>query len=85
MIPDAIRRGIRTLIQALPASAVVAALVAFGVLDATDAGKIASLTVILTGVFSAVQNALEDGNVIPALLKAPASNGAKPVPNDLQD
>jgi hypothetical protein len=49
-----------------------------------------SLTVLaLTVFFTKLKNVLEDANKIPAFLKAPASNGANPVPEvedgDLDD
>lgn len=75
---DAARRGIRTLLDAL------LAVLAAGVVDAyllnLDATQRATLVVALTGVISAVKNALEDRGAIPALLKAPASSGAHPLP-----
>lgn len=76
---DAIRRGIRTFIQAVPAGVIVGALVAFGWLD-PDPKKVGSLTIILTGTFSALMNALEDSGAIPAVLKTAPSSGTDPVP-----
>lgn len=77
---DSLRRGLRTLLDAL------LAVLAAGVVDAyllnLDATQRATLVVALTGVISAVKNGLEDRGAIPALLKAPASSGAHPVPDD---
>lgn len=39
------------------------------------------IVLILTTVVTKFKNYLEDGDKIPALLKAPASDGANPVPN----
>lgn len=75
---DSLRRGLRTLLDAL------LAVLAAGVIDAylvgLDPTQRTALAVALTGVISVVKNALEDRGTIPAVLKAPASDGADPVP-----
>ena len=75
---DAIRRGTRTLIDIAFVQAVVQALIEFGV-DLT-VGQRAAIVTLGTFVVSAAKNALEDSGAIPALLKAPASDGENPVP-----
>lgn len=49
------------------------------VYTATIAGTLGGLVV----TFTKIRNFLEDRGIIPAILKAPASQGANPVPNDL--
>ena len=77
---DSLRRGVRTLLDAL------LALLAAGLIDNflvnLDQTQRASLAVALTGVISVVKNELEDRGTIPALLKSPASDGVNPVPDD---
>lgn len=76
---DSLRRGLRTLLDAL------LAVLAAGVVDAylvdMDPTQRGALAVALTGVISVIKNALEDSGKIPAVLKAPASDGADPVPD----
>ena len=81
---DAPRRGIRSLLWGLLALAgsVPAASTAFD-LSAGDVTKVGAVCAVLTAVVTAVTNALEDADVIPAFLKAPASDGANPVPDDI--
>lgn len=81
---DAPRRGIRSLLWALLAlaAAVPANAAAFG-LPAETVAKIGAVCAVLTAVTTAIVNALEDADVIPAFLKAPASDGANPVPDDI--
>ncbi len=78
-LTDARRRSWRTLFQVI-----AAVLVAEGFdryLDPTDENALV-LVPLLAWVFAYAQNALEDHGVIPALLKAPASSGARPIPAD---
>lgn len=79
---DAPRRGIRTVLQGLLALVlgIPATAAAFGV-DAATAGKIGAVCALVTGVVTVVMNELEDRDIIPALLKAPASDGANPIPD----
>lgn len=76
---DALRRGTRTFLDVAFVTAIVQALVEFGV-DLT-ADQRAILVTLGTYATSAVKNALEDNGTIPALLKAPASEGENPVPD----
>lgn len=85
---DALRRALRTFLWAFLGSiitnGVLSTIQTEGIVDwsvlrkaavsAAAAGVIALLTWIV--------NALEDNGVVPALLKAPPSPGANPVPND---
>ena len=76
---DATRRGIHTLLD------VLLALVTAGLIEAylvdLDSTQQAALVLGLTGAISAIKNGLEDRGAIPALLKAPASDGVDPVPD----
>ncbi len=79
-MPDALRRGLRTLLQGLPPAGMVAAWVAF--VGPLDMQQTAAAMLVLTAVSSAAINALEDAGAIPAFGKAPASDGAHPTPPD---
>lgn len=76
---DSTRRAIRTALQSI-----VGALGA-GVLNlvfkGVNPGWLAVAAVVATTVFTQIQNALEDSGKIPALLKAPASDGVEPLPD----
>jgi len=63
---DGLKRFLRTLFQGSTASAVTAALVAFGAITAAQAAVVGPLLLLLC---SAAQNALEDAGVVPKLLK----------------
>jgi hypothetical protein len=80
---DAIRRGLRTALWGIlaMAGAIPGLAAAFDI----PAGRVAQITGGFTAsiaVLTAIINALEDGGVIPALLKAPASSGEHPMPDD---
>lgn len=75
---DSLRRSIRTLLQAI-LGALGAGLLNV-IFKGIDPAVLAVIGVILTTVITQVQNALEDAGAIPALLKAPASDGDHPVP-----
>jgi hypothetical protein len=80
---DAIRRGLRSFLWGVLAmtGAVPALAAAFDL----PAARVAQITAVFTAtaaVLTAVINAAEDKGVIPALLKAPASSGENPVPDD---
>ncbi|HEX6537490.1 MAG TPA: hypothetical protein VF041_23110 [Gemmatimonadaceae bacterium] len=77
-LPDWLRRAIRTLAQVAVVEAVIQVLLAFGV-PITPVQHTAILG-LATPVVSAIQNALEDKGVVPALGKAPAPDGERPVP-----
>ena len=76
---DATRRAIRTALQSIVGAlgAGVLNLVFTGI----NPGWLAVAAVVLTTVFTQIQNALEDSGTIPALLKAPASDGVDPIPD----
>jgi hypothetical protein len=63
---DAQKRAIRTLIQAI-IGALSAGLLA--VLDIVPGNWVPVLTVVLTTVFTAVQNGLEENGTLPPLMK----------------
>ena len=77
---DSTRRAIRTALQSIVGAlgAGVLNLVFTGI----NPGWRAVAAVVLTTVFTQIQNALEDRGTIPALLKAPASDGAEPIPDN---
>lgn len=79
---DAPRRGIRTLLWAILAlaAAVPTSAAALG-LTAEQTAKVGAICAIATAVTTAVVNTLEDAGHVPALLKAPASDGDQPVPD----
>lgn len=83
---DALRRAIRTFVQAflgsIISSGVLSSVATDGVVDLSGIQKVgaAAFAAGLIALVSWAQNALEDGGAIPALLKAPASSGADPVP-----
>lgn len=77
---DATRRGLRTLLQISTVEAVLQLLKAFGV-DLTD-DQHAAILVVATPLLTAAVNWLEDNTPLPAVLKAPASSGQNPAPND---
>lgn len=66
MLSDAQKRALRTLIQAI-IGALSAGLL--GVLGVLPAEWVPVLTIVLTTVFAAAQNALEDNGTVPAVLK----------------
>lgn len=84
---DALRRAIRTFVQAflgsIISSGVLSSIASDGVVDLSGIQKVgaAALAAGLIALVSWAQNALEDGGQIPALLKAPASDGAEPIPD----
>lgn len=88
---DAIRRGIRTYLDSLIGSFTVLWLSSGigadgtlpGVADLSVIGKL-GLAAVISSVpmaLSIVKNSLEDHGKIPAILKAPASDGVAPVPS----
>lgn len=77
---DALRRAIRTLLQAILGALGAGALnVLFKGLDPEI---LAIIGIVLTTIITQIQNALEDTGAIPAFLKSPASPGVNPVPVD---
>jgi hypothetical protein len=79
-VNDATRRGIRTFLQIGIVEAVLQLLRAFGV-DLTEEQH-AAIIVFATPVLALIVNLLEDNTAFPALLKAPASSGQNPAPDD---
>lgn len=80
---DAIRRGLRTFLWGVVALAGgVPALAAAFDLSASTVAKVTAVFAVITAVVTAVINAAEDRGAIPAILKAPASEGENPVPDD---
>lgn len=80
---DAIRRGLRTLLWVIPAMAAgVPTLAAAFNLSATLVAKVTAIFGFILAVVTAAINGLEDRGTIPALIKAPASGGADPIPED---
>lgn len=90
MANDSTRRSLRTGIDAILTvlTATIAMLLFPGLAELVDSWTAAGTTAaagIVCGAlllfFTKVRNALEDRGKIPALLKAPASSGADPVPD----
>lgn len=90
-LPDSVRRAVRTYLDALLgtflglwAAAGIGATQLPGVADLAVIGKLALAAAIASvpALVSFVKNELEDRGAIPALLKAPSSDGADPVPDD---
>lgn len=80
---DAVRRAIRTLLwMTLAAAGAIPALAAAFDMDAALVGKIVASFTFAGVILTAMINGLEDRGTIPALLKAPPSGGANPVPED---
>lgn len=78
---DSTRRTIRTGID------VVLAILASGLIEVlvegrADAPRIVGIVGALTLLFTKLRNAGEDAGLIPAVLKAPPSAGANPVPDN---
>ena len=84
---DAIRRAVRTFVQAflgaLLTSGVFSAIQEDAVVDWSALKKvgISAAAAGIIALLSFVQNALEDHTNMPALLKAEASSGVNPVPD----
>lgn len=79
MLNDSWRRGLRTAYQLVVS--LVAVLPTLALLDwGDDTGKALATLMVWGAVFTKLINALEDKGLIPAFLKAPASDGANPVP-----
>lgn len=77
---DPIRRALRTLFQFI-AGGGLAALVTEVVANVDDPTAKAAITVFAAFLVAYAQNELEDRGAIPALLKAPPSPGANPIPD----
>jgi hypothetical protein len=79
-VNDASRRSVRTLLQIGVVEGILQLLTAFG-LQLTEEQH-AAILVVATPLVTALQCYLEDTTKLPALLKAPASEGQNPVPED---
>lgn len=92
-LPDFVRRGIRTFLQAF-CGTLLTLLLAQGVPSLVASGKVPDLSLLLTlaeaaalagviALLALLQNWAEDNPKVPlpALLKSPASAGADPVPD----
>jgi hypothetical protein len=93
---DAIRRALRTFLQAFVGTFVLVAVpwatnIVTAIVNAKpyelnfDVLQSAGLAAVFAGAIalvSWVQNALEDRTAMPAIIKAPASEGQNPVPDD---
>lgn len=77
---DATRRSIRGLLQIAVVEAFLRVLEAFGVPINED--QHAAILVLASPLVAFAQNMLEDRAGLPALLKAPASEGQNPIPED---
>lgn len=86
-MPDYLRRALRTFFQALLGSlltsGVLSAASTDGVVDwsAAEKAAVAALAAAVIAAFTLVQNLLEDHTAMPALFKAPASEGENPIPD----
>lgn len=83
---DSTRRALRVLAHGLVAFVIAVPVMAAAL--PTPAGRIADVAaavVALCAVAAKVINALEDAGLIPAVLKAPASDGADPIPSPPHD
>lgn len=78
MKSDPVRRGFRTFIDVAFVEACIQFAIAFG-LALTEAQH-AAILVIAPFFVSALKNAAEDSGYLPALMKAPASDGENPIP-----
>lgn len=78
---DPIRRALRTLFQFI-AGGGIAAIITEVIAKVDD--PLAQVSIAAVGAFlvALAQNELEDRGAIPAFGKAPASDGANPVPDD---
>lgn len=87
-LPDSVRRALRTFLQAfvgiLVTSGALSAITTEGVVDWAVLKKaaISAFAAGVVAVLTYVQNAAEDRGVIPAVLKANASDGANPITKD---
>lgn len=78
---DATRRGLRSLLQVGLVQAAIQFYNAFASTQLT-ADQVTAVTVLATPLLAFIQNLLEDNTSFPALLKAPASSGQNPAPDD---
>lgn len=90
-IPDAVRRAIRTFIQAFlgviiaqSGAILIDAQKGEYVLDIEWMKRIAVSAAVagVIALFTYIQNALEDSGVVPSIMKSKASSGANPITQD---
>jgi hypothetical protein len=79
-VNDATRRSLRTFLQVGVVEGVLQLLEAFGL--ALTADQHAAIIVVATPLLTLAMNLLEDNTNMPAVLKAPASEGQNPAPQD---
>lgn len=85
---DAVRRAIRTFVQAFTGSiltnGVLSAMATNGVVDWTllEKAGVSALVAAVIALLTFLQNWAEDRGTIPSILKASASDGANPITND---
>lgn len=82
-LSDSTRRGLRTALQLLVTLLTTGAGTALLALLGVDVSpeQYATVTALLLPVITTLLNGLEDRGTIPAVLKAPPSPGADPVPD----
>jgi hypothetical protein len=80
-IVDSTRRALRSILWLLVAAvaAVPSAAVVFD-MSAAKAAAVVGMLTPMVGAVTKIVNLLEDDGAIPAVLKAPASDGENPVP-----
>ncbi len=80
---DSTRRALRTILDLVPGVlAALLVLVPVLGLDPEAVAKVGVTVGAITVALAKIRNACEDAGLIPALLKAPASDGADPIPPD---
>lgn len=79
-IGDSIRRSIRGLAQVTFVQACIGLYQAFASMPLTGE-QIMAITIFATPLVTFSQNLLEDNTRLPAILKAPASEGVNPKPD----
>lgn len=86
-MPDALRRALRTFVQAFLGSIITSGILSTvqeaGVVDWSALKKVAvsAAAAAVIALITWAQNFLEDTTTVPALLKAPPSPGENPVPD----
>jgi hypothetical protein len=87
-MPDALRRALRTFVQAFLGSIITSGILSttetVGVVDWSALKKVAvsAVAAAVIALITWAQNYLEDTTTVPALLKAPPSGGVNPVPDE---
>lgn len=82
MLNDSTRRSLRTVLDVVPAIAATLLIIVPSLgLSAATVAQVGAILGGLVVLFAKIRNALEDSGVLPALLKAPASEGVHPIPD----